>query len=116
MADLGIARVSMKAMRTVRGSGSGTLGHMAPDQAMGRPSARSDVFALGLVLYRMVAGRLPEYPFEWPPPNIDRMKKRARPEFVAIIRKCLQLDPKKRYRDGIELAAALATLPCSALR
>lgn len=109
LADLGIARLSMR-MRTVRGSGSGTLGHMAPDQAMGRPSARSDVFALGLVLYRMVSGRLPEYPFEWPPPGIGRLRERAGAEFVAIVRKCLQYDPKKRFRDGVELAEAFHTM------
>ena len=79
---------------------------MAPDQAMGRPSARSDVFALGLVLYRMVSGRLPEYPFEWPPPGFGRFRDRSREEFVAIVRRCLQLDPKKRFRDGVELAEA----------
>ncbi|RIK73790.1 MAG: hypothetical protein DCC67_17475 [Planctomycetota bacterium] len=50
LTDFGVAKV---AQRTLRGSGAGTLGYMAPEQAMGRPSFRSDVFALGLVLYRM---------------------------------------------------------------
>lgn len=41
LADFGIAKVSTI---TVAGSGTGTIGHMAPEQAMGRPSMRSDVF------------------------------------------------------------------------
>ena len=39
LADFGLARV---ALRTVRGSGSGTLGYMAPEQAYGRPKFTSD--------------------------------------------------------------------------
>ena len=53
LADFGIAKVAQK---TVRGSGSGTLGHMAPEQAMGKPSKKSDIFSLGLIIYRMLSG------------------------------------------------------------
>ena len=56
LTDFGVAKVAQK---TLRASGAGTLGYMAPEQAMGRPSFRSDVFALGLVLYQMFSGRLP---------------------------------------------------------
>jgi len=41
LADFGIAKT---ALRTIKASGSGTLGYLAPEQAMGRPSPRSDVF------------------------------------------------------------------------
>ncbi|MGK0186792.1 MAG: serine/threonine protein kinase [Verrucomicrobiales bacterium] len=108
LADLGIARKSV--MRTVRASGSGTLGHMSPDQAMGRASMRADVFALGLMLYRMASGKWPEYPFDWPPPGYERFLSRVRPEFSALVRKCIQVDPRKRFRDGVELAAAFHNL------
>jgi serine/threonine protein kinase len=107
LADLGIARF---AFRTLRGSGSGTLGHMAPEQAFGRPSARSDVFAVGLLLYRMLSGKYPEYPFDWPPPAYDRFRAKARPELVEIIRKCLQVSPKKRFRDGMALYRCYKTI------
>lgn len=57
LTDFGIAKL---ALRTVRASGSGTMGYMAPEQAMGKPSFRSDVFATGLIIYRMLSGHLPE--------------------------------------------------------
>ena len=63
LADFGIARV---ARRTIQGSGWGTLGYMAPEQAMGKPSFRSDVFSLGLILYRMLSGDFPIGPTTGP--------------------------------------------------
>ena len=44
---------------------------MAPEQAMGKPSFCSDVFSLGLILYRMFSGELPEWPYEWPLPGLQ---------------------------------------------
>ena len=61
LADFGIAKI---AQRTLKGSGSGTIGYIAPEQAMGKPSFRSDVFSLGLILWEMLTGELPEYPFD----------------------------------------------------
>jgi serine/threonine-protein kinase len=66
LGDFGIAKVSRK---TIDGSGTGTVGHMSLEQAMGKPSARSDVFSLGLIIYRMLTGQWPQYPFIWPPPG-----------------------------------------------
>ena len=47
LADFGIAKVSQK---TIQGGGTGTVGYMAPEQAMGKPSFRSDVFSIGLIV------------------------------------------------------------------
>src|SRR5690606_16309985 len=52
LTDFGIAKV---AMRRIKASGSGTVGYIAPEQAMGKPSFRSDVFSAGLILVRMFA-------------------------------------------------------------
>lgn len=113
LADFGIAKV---ARHTLRASGSGTVGYVAPEQAMGKTSKASDVFSLGLVLFRMFAGRLPEWPYDWPPPGIDRARKTLHPDMIRILEKTLQLDHRKRYRDGVKLQAAFARISKRALR
>ena len=112
LADFGIARI---AIRTLRASGSGTLGHMAPEQALGKPSFRSDVFALGLLLYRMLTGHLPEYPFSWPPPRHGQLRRKAHPDFIALIRKSLELTPQRRFRDADALHHAYLRIRRKAL-
>src|SRR5262245_18958993 len=82
LTDFGVAKV---AQRTLRSSGAGTLGYMAPEQAMGRPSFRSDVFALGLVLYQMFAGHLPEYPFAWPPPGHHQLQRKVNAGLISLL-------------------------------
>ena len=59
LTDFGVSKV---AQRTVRASGSGTVGYIAPEQAVGRPMFQSDVFSLGLVLYELFTGKLPSWP------------------------------------------------------
>lgn len=112
LADFGIARL---ALRTINASGSGTLGYMAPEQAMGKPSFRSDVFAMGLLLYKMITGHVPEYPFKWPPPELARLRRKAHPAFIAIIRKALEPEPRRRFADGQALHRAFMNLPTAAL-
>jgi serine/threonine-protein kinase len=104
LADFGISKV---VMRTMHASGSGTVGYMAPEQAMGRPSLRSDVFAAGLILYRLFAGALPEWPFEWPPPGFQRAQKRLHPDLIALLRRSLQIDPYRRFEDARQMYDAL---------
>lgn len=112
LADFGIARI---ALRTLNASGSGTLGHMAPEQALGKPSFRSDVFAMGLLLYRMLTGYLPEYPFTWPPKRHERLRRKAHPDFIKIIRKCLEVPPRRRFRDACALDGAYQRIRRKAL-
>ena len=103
LADFGFAKISL---RTIKASGSGTIDYIAPEQAMGRPKFQSDVFSLGLVLYRLFSGKLPEWPFAWPMLGHDRLVSRARPEFIAMLKKAIQLDPAKRYRNAMQMQAA----------
>lgn len=98
--DFGIARVAQK---TIAGSGSGTVGYMAPEQAMGRPSTKSDVFSIGLIVYKMLTGYLPEYPFDWPPEGYAMLRRKAHPELIDIIRRSLEMRPARRFKDANEM-------------
>jgi len=102
LADFGFAKFNL---RTLKASGSGTIDYIAPEQAMGRPKFQSDVFSMGLVLYRMFSGKLPEWPFEWPMVGNDKLNARLRPELIRILQKAIQLDPAKRYRDAVQMQA-----------
>lgn len=103
LADFGFAKISL---RTLKASGSGTIDYIAPEQAMGRPKFQSDVFSLGLVLYRLLSGKLPEWPYRWPMIGHDRLRARVRPEIVEILRRAIQLDPADRYKDAMQMYAA----------
>jgi serine/threonine-protein kinase len=113
LADFGFAKISL---RTLKASGSGTIDYIAPEQAMGRPKFQSDVFSLGLVLYRLFSGKLPEWPFEWPLVGHERLNARVRPEFTEFLRKAIQLDPSKRFRDAVQMQSAFEKLQSHARR
>jgi len=100
LTDFGIARV---ALRTIKGGGTGTMGYMAPEQAMGKPSFRSDVFSLGLILHRMLSGQWGEWPFEWPMPGHARLRSRVHPDMIEVVRRSLELNPRKRFRDADQM-------------
>lgn len=113
LADFGIAKVAQK---TIRGSGTGTVGFMAPEQAMGKPSLRSDVFSIGLIMYRMFSGHWPEWPFEWPPAGYRRLRSKAHPELVALLKRAVEPNPRKRFRDADQMLAAFQKLKLKSLR
>jgi len=113
LADFGIAKA---AQRTISGSGTGTVGYMAPEQAMGKPSARSDVFSIGLLAYRMFSGKWPEYPFEWPLPAADKLRRRVHPDLVAVIRRALSIRPRDRFRDASLMLEAWEKARLKAIR
>ena len=113
LGDFGIAKV---AQRTIKGSGSGTLGFMAPEQAMGRPSLKSDVFSLGLIIYRMLSGHWPEWPYDWPPPGYQQLRRRAHPELIAFLQRSIDPNPRKRFRDAEQMLNAYRRLRTRALR
>jgi serine/threonine-protein kinase len=115
LADFGIAKVALRT-RTIMGSGQGTVGYMAPEQAMGKPSFRSDVFSMGLLIYRMFAGELPEWPFDWPLPGAERLRRTVSRDFIAFIRRGIELRERKRYRDGVQMERAFQAVKPRALR
>lgn len=113
LADFGIAKA---AHATISGSGTGTVGHMAPEQAMGKPSMRSDVFSIGLIAYRMLAGAWPEYPFDWPMAGVANLRRRAHADLIAIIRKSISSNPRHRYRDATQMLVEWKKVRLKALR
>ncbi|HEX6984781.1 MAG TPA: serine/threonine-protein kinase [Planctomycetaceae bacterium] len=113
LTDFGIAKV---AQRTVRGSGTGTVGYMAPEQAMGRPSARSDVFSIGVILYRMLTGYWPEWPFQWPFAGAMTLRRKVHPDLVEVVRRALSIDPRRRYADADQMLRAFRSAARKTLR
>ncbi len=113
LSDFGIAKV---ALRTLEASGSGTVGYMAPEQALGKPSLRSDVFAAGLVLHRLFSGVVPEWPFDWPPPGIERLRRRVHPDLIAVLRRALRVDPRGRFEDAGHMLEAFRAVKPRALK
>mgnify|MGYP001827519019 CR=1 FL=1 len=111
LADFGFAK---RCVRTLKASGSGTIDYIAPEQAMGRPKFQSDVFSIGLVLYRMFSGTLPEWPFEWPLAGYDKLEARVRPELIDLLKKAIQLDPAKRYADAVAMSVNFESLQSGA--
>ena len=103
LTDFGISKI---AHRTISASGAGTVGYMAPEQAMGRPSRRSDVFAIGLVLWQMFSGRLPEWPFELPLAGSVRLRRVLHPDMIALLKRSLELKPSRRFDDAGQMLAA----------
>ncbi|MCW5802871.1 MAG: serine/threonine protein kinase [Deltaproteobacteria bacterium] len=108
--DFGIAKAAARSTRTQAGYVKGKLGYMAPEQLRGQAvDGRTDVFALGIVLYELTTMRR-AFREESDRATIDRIKagKYTRPselvhdyppELEAIVVRALQLDPAKRYPD-----------------
>ena len=88
LTDFGFSKV---AQHTLRASGSGTVGYIAPEQAVGRPKFQSDVFSLGLLIYEMLSGYLPEWPYDWPPPEIKRVREKLGPKLADRLVERVQL-------------------------
>ncbi|MDH3656268.1 MAG: serine/threonine protein kinase [Myxococcales bacterium] len=115
LSDFGIAKVALRT-RTIMGSGQGTVGYIAPEQAMGKPSFRSDVFSMGLLIYRMFAGELPAWPFDWPLPGAERLRRTVSRDFIVFLRRAIEVRERKRFRDGVQMQRAFQAVAPKALR
>ncbi len=93
----------------------GTPAYMAPEQWEDDPEdERTDVFALGVMLYRMLTG---EYPFpegkgKWSaePATLRKLDVPGAPELADLVEKMLDRTPKGRPRDGAAVLAALTPI------
>lgn len=106
LADLGMLRDSaLDAGDTASGISQRTPRYLSPEQRQGQPAdARSDVFALGLLLHFLLTG---EFPGQGQDPSADarpRIEERLRP----VLDRMLAEAPEQRFQDMLELHAALA--------
>jgi len=85
----------------------GTPGYVAPEQAYGHPTYRSDCFAVGLILYEYITGVLPRWPFTWPPKGYRRLRMKTSGDFADFIKKSLAVDPGRRFAGAKQMLAAL---------
>lgn len=113
LTDFGLVRIAQAVTQTASGAVSGTPAYMSPEQAQGvRVDHRSDIYSLGVVLYEMIAGRIPfEGDTSWtvifkhinePPPAIPD----TQPAVQKVIDRALAKKPEDRYQTARELAAA----------
>lgn len=107
LTDFGFSKVCE---RTLKASGSGTVGYIAPEQAVGRPMFQSDVFSLGLVIYELLSGHLPEWPYDWPPKNIERVKSKLNPKQVDWLKRSMAVRPEQRFKNAVVMYAAYKRL------
>ena len=103
---------------TEQGTIVGTFQYMAPEQLEGQPSdARTDIFALGAVLYEMATGRrafegktrtsLIAAIVSTQPPSISSIQGMSPPALDHVVRKCLEKDPEDRWQSARDVAAEL---------
>ena len=126
--DFGVARntdanTALTTMHTDIGQLVGTISYMAPEQFDGAADGldvRADVYALGVVLYELLAGSLPYDIAKRPVYEVSRVVKEVEPRSLSffnaslrgdldtIVAKCLQKESDKRYSSAAELEADLS--------
>jgi len=104
------------------GHAVGTTGYMSPEQALGKTlDARTDLFALGVVVYEMATGRLP-FEGDTAAAVFDHLLNRRQPPLLTfnptlprsleiVLDKALEKDPDRRYRSADEFLRDLREVP-----
>jgi len=116
--DFGIARAVSEASMTVTGTTLGSVHYFSPEQARGdEVTGRSDVYALGIVLYEMLTGHRPFEGDSAAGVALKRLTENpARPMVAgqplpagleAILRRALEREPEQRFPDAGSFAEAL---------
>lgn len=122
--DFGVARATANdlymTMQTSAGQMIGTLPYMSPEQVAADPDqidTRTDVYALGVVIYELLAGQLPHNLKNRPIPEAARVIRDEQParlgsvsrefrgEVELIVAKAMEKDKSRRYASAAELAA-----------
>jgi eukaryotic-like serine/threonine-protein kinase len=123
LTDFGIARIADRHLTQVA-SQIGTPGYMAPEQYLGGPiDHRADLFACGVLLYRLTTGRTP---FSGAPEAVMYQTLHQEPvapstlrpgelppALDAVVRRAMARDPRHRFADAAAMRAALAEIAAS---
>jgi serine/threonine-protein kinase len=118
LADFGIAKATEQSSITQIGSVLGTAAYLAPEQGRGEEAGPpADIYALGVVTYQLLSGRLP---FEGasltelaikqqrePPARLDELVAAVSPQLAAAVDVALRIDPRQRYPTAAEMARAV---------
>jgi serine/threonine protein kinase len=122
--DFGIAKLAGEGIgiKTQTSAMMGTPMYMSPEQCRGAGEVdqRSDIYALGCVLFALVTGRPPfdaegvgeiiAMHLREAPPIPSSMRASIPPAIDQLVLRCLSKDPEQRFMNGTELAFAIATL------
>jgi eukaryotic-like serine/threonine-protein kinase len=118
LADFGIAKATEQSSITQVGSVLGTAAYLAPEQARGEEAGpRADLYALGVVAYQLISGRLPyeatsltELALKQQreePAMLDTLVAAVGAELADAIAIALALDPRDRYQTAREMGRAI---------
>jgi serine/threonine protein kinase/outer membrane protein assembly factor BamD (BamD/ComL family) len=122
VADFGVAAMTDTTSLTRTGSVIGTPKYMSPEQIQGLPvTGATDIYALGVVLYEMLAGRAPflgdtamaiaYQHVDGALPPLAGLAPEAPPALVKIVERALQKQPERRFASAGEMATALRAVP-----
>ena len=117
--DFGLAKATTQLEKTDPGVVKGKFSYLAPEAALGEPvDARADIFALGIVLWEMLAGRrlfLGETDYQTVKlvqqaniPSLSRLNPDVHPDLETVLMRALAKNPDERFMSARELGDALA--------
>ena len=117
IADFGLAKLTEGKIELTHTMMTGTAAYMAPEIAQsGKSTKRADIYALGIILFEMITGKLPfqgETPYKMlsahihqPVPNIHKFKPDLPEAVQSVIDKVLAKDPVNRFATPTELTHA----------
>ncbi len=120
--DFGLASLRDELPLTAAGMCLGSPSYLAPERLLGQPhDTRTDLYAVGVVLYEMIAGEKPfaggspeatmQLALHRPPRPLRAFRRDIPSVLERVIRRALAKDPARRYQDAEEMLLALADVP-----